>query len=327
VTQPAYRYGVYGVTVTSDTPLPLPPPPDLTLAAIEYHAGDEALFADGRARASGDRSSWQRLAALPDGSTYVAWPQVGEFLVPADGRSIRCRPADEATRESFNVYLLGQALSLALVNRGLEPLHGTAVVLDDGTAVAFLGANGAGKSTLAAAFLKAGASLLTDDLLLIELRDGGPVAHPGPPRIKLFPQMATRVLGDSASAGRMNPETAKLIVPIEPSRHVRTAATLRAIYAIAPPEVSGRRPHVGIEALGRRAAFVELVRATFNRQVVTRQRLERQLNAMTALAGAATVKRLTYPRRIDDLSRLRDAVLTDATRTSAAARCSAETPA
>src|SRR5204863_102769 len=108
------------------------------------------------------------------------------------------RRFDGASAESFQVYLLGQALSFALVKQGLEPLHATVVVVD-GQGVAFLGDNGYGKSSLAACFLEGGYRLLTDDLLLLKASGGDVLAYPGPPRIKLFPEVARRFLGDAAS--------------------------------------------------------------------------------------------------------------------------------
>ena len=91
--------------------------------------------------------------------------------------------------ESFQVYLLGQALSFALLKLGFEPLHATAVVVD-GRAVALLGESGSGKSTLAAAFVDAGFQMLTDDVLMVHECRGEAMAYPGPARLKLFPKVA-----------------------------------------------------------------------------------------------------------------------------------------
>jgi len=55
-----------------------------------------------------------------------------------------------------------------------------------------LGDSGHGKSSLAACFLAAGHRLLTDDLLVIGESGDYLMAHPGPPRIKLFPAVWRR---------------------------------------------------------------------------------------------------------------------------------------
>src|SRR5213080_1250086 len=158
--------------------------------------------------------SGRRRIRLADGSSYVRWDTVGEFLVSPDGLQVRCRQFDLASTESFQVYLLGQALSFALVNRGFEPIHATVVVVN-GEAVVFLGDSGFGKSTLAAPFVSAGYPVLTDDLLILQPGTDRVLAYPGPARIKLFPKAARRFLRDAASGIRMNPDTEKLILPLD----------------------------------------------------------------------------------------------------------------
>ena len=195
----------------------------------------------------GDTDSWYRYVVLRDGSTYVRWRTIGEFLVAADGRRIMFRRFDRASLESFQVYLLGQALSFALVRQGFEPLHATAVVVDR-HAVAFLGSNAFGKSSLAACFLEAGARLLTDDLLILGESRNRVLAYPGPPRLKLFPKIARRFLGqDAANRVHMNPDTDKLILPIEEHRRQGRPIALDAIYALAAPRDACRTPCVRVE--------------------------------------------------------------------------------
>ena len=182
-----YRYRVYGLTLISDTPFALSEHDGGGLAQVEFRTAEASVFRQATAECSSSSWSdgWFQYAALVDGSSYVRWDGVGEFLVSGDGRHIAGRQAEQASSESFQVYMLGQALSFALVKQGLEPLHATAVVVGGRTA-AFLGTSGAGKSTLATCFLEAGHRLLTDDLLVLEESNGRIVAHPGPPRLKLF---------------------------------------------------------------------------------------------------------------------------------------------
>src|SRR6185369_12060581 len=208
--------------------------------------------------------SWYRYAFLQDGSSYVRWDRVGEFLVSADGRRVVCRREQKVSSESFQVYLLGQALSFALVKQGLEPLHATTVVVD-GQGVAFLGSNAFGKSSLAASFLAAGFRLLTDDLLILGDSRGTVLAYPGPARIKLFSNVARRVLGHSGHWGRdadgpmMNADTEKRILRLNDDQHCSDPVSLRAIYAVAAPRDACRTPGVRINRLSPRDAFVALV--------------------------------------------------------------------
>ena len=185
---PRYRYGVYGIDVVSDTPLALPDYAHVGLGRVECRSAPASVFLTAMQGVDFDRrsDSWYRYACPHDGSTYVRWDTVGEFLVAADGRRISCHRVEASSLESFQVYMLGQALSFALVKQRFEPLHATVVVVDD-HAVAFLGDNASGKSSLAACFLEAGHRLLTDDLLILQDSSNRILAYPGPPRIKLFP--------------------------------------------------------------------------------------------------------------------------------------------
>jgi hypothetical protein len=310
--RPRFRYCVYGVVIVSDIPLALPECFDCgRLGEVECQSAPASLFltATGGATFDAGPDSWHRYASLPDGASYVRWEGVGEFLVAADGRSITCR-VEGCSTEPFQVYMLGQALSFALVKQRFEPLHATAVVVDD-AAVAFLGKSGFGKSSLAACFLAAGHRLLTDDLLVLDDTHGRFLAYPGPPRIKLFPKVARLFLGPTVNGAPMNDDTAKLILPIEDHRRCTAPFELRAIYSLAAPRDACRRDTVSSEALARNTGFIELVKATFNRRLVSRERLARQFDVMARLTGLVPVRRLRYPRTIDRLKEVRDVVLAD----------------
>jgi hypothetical protein len=315
VTAGGSRYGVYGITVVSDTPLALPDYSDSALGKVEFVSAPASVFLAAMHGVNFDprSDSWYRYAFLHDGSTYVRWDDVGEFLVAADGRRITCRRAETSSEESFQVYMLGQALSFALVKQGFEPLHATVVVVD-GRAVAFLGGNAFGKSSLAACFLEAGYSLLTDDLLILQETSNGILAYPGPPRLKLFSKVAGRILGQTETRGRMNPNTDKLILPVDGHRRCGTPVPLTAIYSLAAPRESCRQPGVSIETLSPAEAFVELVKCTFNRRLVGPRRLERLFGVMASLADRISVRKLAYPRAIDQLQDVRGMVLADLAR-------------
>jgi hypothetical protein len=253
---------------------------------------------------------WFEERALPDGRRYLRWADLFEFIVAAHGRRIvarRLAPVNQMPR-AFETYLLGQVLSFALIARGLEPLHATAVVFGNG-AVGFLGDCGRGKSTLGAAFVRAGHPLLTDDLLVLRHEAGGFSAAAGPPRLKLFPTPARRILGDGLRGTPMNGRGGKLVFPLG-ARATRGAAPLRALYVLCPRRTGGT---VVIRPLSPRRAFVELTRNTFNACVLDAARLTRQFDLAARVAAAVPVKTLTYPRGLDRLAAVRAAVEADVT--------------
>ena len=326
-----YRYAAYGVSIRSNLPLPLHAPAISGLFEIEVHNSIGPLHSSieepaihgpsiqgpslqcpsiqGKIGFERNPSTAFDVASLPDGSTYVHMPGVGEISVSADGRFLVCRPYGESTSESFNVYLVTQALSFALVKCGLEPLHATAVAID-GKAALFLGDCGLGKSTLAAAFLQAGCRLLTDDLLVLHKPHAALLAYPGSPRIKLFPRMAREFLGKAVSGVPMNPYTHKMIVPLKEWQVCTDALPVGGVYALAPAsEVRGAE--VSLSAMSQREAFLTLLAGTFNRTILDSTRLRRQFEATQALANALPVKKLSYPRSLDSLPDVLEFVVSD----------------
>jgi hypothetical protein len=124
------------------------------------------------------------------------WNSVGKFLVQ-DGRSIRIFPKPHADRGLLRAPLLGPVIAAALFQQGFLVLHASAVELEE-KALAFFGRKGWGKSTLAAAFYAEGYSVLTDDVLVVKLRDESkPLVAPTFPRLKLSPKAAELSLGDN----------------------------------------------------------------------------------------------------------------------------------
>ena len=306
-------YCLYGVRLKSVMPLPGPEITSSGQVAIELLSGPASLFSRARREAGicPEEREWFSHAGLSDGSDYLRWSDLFEFLVSADGRRIACREYSGASPESFQTYLIGQVLSFALLKQGFEPLHSTSVVIDE-KAVAFLGNCGYGKSSLGAAFLQEGYPLLTDDLLVLKERGDRFVAYPGPPRIKLFPEIAGSVLGDRVNGSPMNNDTSKLVIPLGPDEMVSPEGTfpLKAIYVLTPPAKS-RGSGISITSLSPRRAFVALIKNTFNAVVVDPERLKRQFTLASRLAARVPIKSLSYPRAVGRLPAVCEAVRSD----------------
>lgn len=307
-----YRYGVYGISVQSPIRLSLPEQSGAGLVSIEFRTAPASFFLEilGSTQLQQMGRCTYQYAHLQDGSSYVRWNDIGEFLVSGDGRFITCARFPEAPMESFQVYLLGQALSFALVKNGFEPVHATCVVID-GEAVAFLGNSGFGKSSLAAHFLQAGDRLLTDDLLLVREGVDGLLAYPGPPRIKLLPGMARRFLGADIGGTPMNSQTQKLVIPLDGDRICAVPVPLRALYALVHPRKVVQRRGVHIRRLSSREAFIALLSHAFNYVILDGDRLQRQFAETIVLTRAAPVNELLYPRRVGSLGAVRKAILAD----------------
>lgn len=304
-------YQLYGLSLSSQWSLPYPQSTAQGLASVELRHAPATLFSRASAIVGPtNQAAWCHHRVLDDGSVYLRWSGLFEFLVAHDGTRVSIHRLRGVSREALHSYLLGPALSFALLRLGIEPLHATTVVVE-GEAVSFLGSCGYGKSSLAAAFLKEGDPVLTDDLQVLSLTPEGPMAYPGPPRIKLFPEIGTAVLRTPVRGVRMGPLTSKLIVPLDQDQAWPEAVPLRAIYVLAPPATGAQRGKVTIRRLSARKALLELLRNTFNRVLTDSDRLERQFFWAARLASSVPIKLLSYPRTLSALPAVRRAILAD----------------
>jgi hypothetical protein len=307
-------YQLYGLSLSSQWPLPYPRSTAPGLAIVELRQAPVTLFSRVSAKIGpADQAAWCHHQVLDDGSVYLRWSGLFEFLVAHDGKRVSIHCLHGVSREAFHSYLLGPALSFALLKLGIEPLHATTVVAD-GFAVSFMGDCGSGKSSLAAAFLKEGYPVLTDDLQVLSQTPDGLMAHPGPPRIKLFPEIGAALLRTLVRGVPMGPLTSKLIVPLDQHQAWTEAVPLRAIYVLTPPATGAQRRKVTIRRLSARQALLVLLRNTFNRVLIDSDRLERQFSWAARLASTVPIKLLSYPRALSALPAVRRAILDDLAR-------------
>ena len=139
-----------------------------------------------------------RLGIFP-ASLLLNWEGIGLFSV--SGGNLITYQNKGADAGTLRLFLLSEVIGLILYQRGHFLLHGSAVSLAAGAAV-FLGVPGAGKSTMAAAFGQAGHTVLTDDLVAIQLIDGRPYVIPAFSQYKLW---KNTVDGLGIDAARLEP--------------------------------------------------------------------------------------------------------------------------
>ena len=102
------------------------------------------------------------------------------------GQQIRVWPAAGATQKVIEIFLFGPAWAVLCHQRGLLPLHASAIVTKRGGITAFAGHCGAGKSTTAACMGLLGYKLVADDILPVSFNQNlVPGAWPYLRRLKL----------------------------------------------------------------------------------------------------------------------------------------------
>jgi hypothetical protein len=205
------------------------------------------------------------------------------------------------------------------VQQGLEPLHAAAVRVDD-VAIGFLGDCTFGKSTLMASFLQAGHRALTDDLLMLVAKDGQTVALPGSGRIKLQPDSARAFLEGTTEGEPLNAGTLKRSFRVPSALVQRTELPMTHLFVLPTPEARKRITAVSIRPLSRTTMFQELLKNSFNVQVLTRERLERQFACASAHAATLDGFLLQYPDGIDHLPLVRQYIVDHVRRTVIAHR-------
>jgi hypothetical protein len=304
-------HGVYGIRIR--TPWPIPSLPRLTDAGwdIEFVEGAAEHFEEAaKYVAPADRKSLSQYAKLPDGSRYRKWAHLLEFLISPDARRVQARAMPGANPQAFLTYLLVDALLFAMVRMGREPLHATAVFTPAGV-IAFAGESGLGKSTLGALFVRAGYQLVTDDMLVLVPERSGFVAHPGPRRLKLYRDTADRIFNADYRGVPMNPTTAKLMIPLEPSQAVQGPHPFDTLYLLNPTDDRRAQADPYICRISPSDAIPQIVGLTAGHWTDERERLTRQFQFVTHLAQAATIKTLRYRRDPESMAQLRQAIVDD----------------
>ena len=222
-----------------------------------------------------------------DGTHWLDHTYYGTFRVLEDGSEIACAPNDVADWV-WQRFLIAQALPLASLLHGYEPVHASAVVLG-GRALLLMGTSGAGKSSVALQLTAHGAAFLADDVTALELHDGVVMAHPGPPLASLDPRGLHGVplwqsLGELEGESRIVvADAASESLPVGAVYVLTRSADVRSIE-IAPP-VSGPSK--------------VLLGGTFNAYLRSPSRLGRQLEIMGRVAETAAVSQMRVPMDVD----------------------------
>jgi hypothetical protein len=159
----AGKYLFGGVTFVSEIALPELPQIQqkaATLHPVDIRLGEVPNHLPGAAELDPDcfATSEQYLLRIPGLASYLV----------SNGRDIVVRPEAGALLLDVRAYLLGTLFAVLCQQRGLLPLHASAVSSNQGV-VAFLARSGRGKSSLAAHLGQRGFPVMADDVCLIEM--------------------------------------------------------------------------------------------------------------------------------------------------------------
>jgi hypothetical protein len=141
---------------------------------------------------------------------------IARYLVN-DGREIVVDPDDAAPALDVRGYLLGSIFVVLCQQRGLLPLHASAVAGESGV-VAFLANSGQGKSTLAAHFAQRGFRVLADDVCLVDAtQPGSAMVIPTAPWLKLWRNSLENLGRGAEGLDRVFSDDDKYRLPLAPA--------------------------------------------------------------------------------------------------------------
>ncbi len=244
------------------------------------------------------------------GFEVLRFPGLFDFYLFTD--RIVCHLLDPGARSLVEIRLFGPVFAYWLERRGMPALHASAVGVE-GRAAAFLSTHGAGKSGLAAALMRAGASLLTDDVLPLEENNGAFLGRPGYPQMRMWPDEATWFLGGCDGLPLVHPDLSKRRVPVGPDgfgTFCDDPLPLACLYL--PDRLPDREAPIEIREISPRDALIELLRHSFTPLLVEAAGLQpARFDLLARLVLEVPVKRLRYPSDFDRLPRVAEALQLD----------------
>lgn len=231
-----------------------------------------------------------------------------DFYLEAE--QIVCHLLDPAYAYAVEIWLLGSVFSLWSELHARPALHSAAVVID-GHAMAVMATSKGGKSSLATALMKGGASLLTDDILIVDRIGTRLVGHPSYPQMRLWPDQAAHVLGSAAaeSLPQVVPHLSKRFIPVGRDGFGTFQSASTPISCLVLPERRSDVTAVRLVRIPPAEALIALIQHSFLPRVTDQLGLApRRLPVLVDLARRAHAYRLVYPDGIDHLPRVADAL-------------------
>ncbi|HEV3419135.1 MAG TPA: hypothetical protein VG075_02420 [Candidatus Acidoferrum sp.] len=208
--------------------------------------------------------------------------------------------------EDMATYFLGPVLGFLLRRRNITCLHASGVEIQ-GHAVCFCGDAGYGKSTTAAALALGGLPVLAEDIVALEESGGEFHAAPGYPRVCLWPESVSMLLGRADALPQLTPVWEKRYLELDGQRAKFAPARLPLglLYLFAPRSDDADAPRV--EKVSPREALLELVQNTYMNWVLDREQRAKEFDTLCRLVQKVPVRRIvphSKPKKLPDLCEL-----------------------
>lgn len=220
-----YRYKAFGLNFMADFEIP---------ELLESAENPEVSIRIGKTPA-------QINTIIKKGVRYQAGKD--EFLLETDriakfyiknGNEIIVEPFKQEVDKEVRLFLLGSAFGALFLQRGLLPIHGSAIRFGHSTSI-FTGLSGAGKSSIAAWFVQQGYQILADDISVI---NHSLQVEPGFPGMKIWKDVLEKLGISTDSLSSIRPDIQKYKYGVE-SNFCTQPLPVKNIFIIHPKNTPG----------------------------------------------------------------------------------------
>ena len=165
----------------------------------------------------------------------LSYSDGARFVVDAAAGRVWGTYEPPLTSEDMATYFLGPVLGFVLRRQNITCLHASGVEIL-GQAVCFCGDAGYGKSTTAAALALRGLPVLAEDIVALEQCDGEFYAVPGYPRVCLWPESVSMLLGRDDALPQLTPVWEKRYLELDgqSAKFSQTKLPLGILYLFSP---------------------------------------------------------------------------------------------
>ncbi len=169
------------------------------------------------------------LFEVAENEVLISVNEVGRFLVSMGSRVV-VEPTAGADERDIRTFLLGSVIGALAHQRGLLPIHGSAVKTSGGCAI-FTGPSGVGKSSLVAALAQQGHAILADDISVVQPSTQQCLLYPGIPRLKLWGDTLEKLQHSPQSFSKLRNGFEKFNFPV-PAQFCHDALPVRKIVVL-----------------------------------------------------------------------------------------------
>jgi hypothetical protein len=292
-----FSYFAYGLGIHSEIPLTEFVSTDSACDVLIHLEQSDRLTKELKALQQSD-APW--LCQQTETEIIYAVKHAGVFSVQ-QGKEVAIAPLPHVENRLLSLHLTGSIMAFISYQRGLLPLHASAIQVHQQVA-AFLGESGAGKSSTAAALNARGNLLVTDDVLPVQLDAGAVQVSSAFPQLKLDPTVAGALGYDPGSLLLLHPRLPKLGHRVA-HQITQIPLPLKAIYVLEDGA------DLQIERLQPQQAFVELIKHSYGIRALQSINTSTQFfSQCTTLAKIVNIYRLIRPRSLAQLPELAESI-------------------